>query len=176
MRRIATAVWLFLLFLSPSARAERELIVAFGDAGHIVLGDLLAARLASAGAASYRAPIGLMTQSVRGPVGTLETTSIWLAPQADVFVASKFSLGGSVEVAHAWGSETIGDAKVDVPGTTSLQGTVRAGFYAELTDRLGVWPRLAIGYGTWESMQVARNSRWKGSRSEAHGKGRACGQ
>lgn len=142
---------------SPRARAERELIVPFHEGGHLVLDQLSGLRVSPTNGTSYAGPLGIAFRSDKsdaltpgGPSSETSTTSLWLAPSADVFVTDHLSLGGLVEVAHTWGAVEAGGQRLELPGTTSMTLLPRVGFYVPLTDRIGAWPRAGVG---WSSVQ-----------------------
>lgn len=158
-RALAAAAFAAALTAAPSAFAERELIVPFHEAGHLVLDQLAGFRLSTAGGAGYSGVAGLAhrTEKVEATTpgaATAErsTTSLWLAPSADVFVTDHLSVGGLIEVSHAWGAVAGGGRRLELPGTTSLTFLPRVGFFAAFGDRLGLWPRAGFGWASHESV------------------------
>lgn len=156
---VAFALSLLLFFHASPARAERELIVPFYEGGHLVLGQLSGLRIAPSSGMSYAGPAGIAFRSERtdsltpgGPASETSTTTLWLAPAADVFVTDHLSLGGLVEVTHTWGAVEGGGQRLELPGTTSMTFLPRIGFYVSFTDRLGLWPRAGIGWSSVESV------------------------
>jgi hypothetical protein len=157
---LAAALLLIFIFLySPPARAERELIVPFHEGGHLVLDQLSGLRIAPSSGMSYAGPAGIAFRSERsdsltpgGPPSETSTTSLWLAPSADVFVTDHLSLGGLAEIAHTWGAVEDGGKRLELPGTTSMTFLPRVGFYVSFTDRIGLWPRAGIGWSSVESV------------------------
>lgn len=146
---------LFSLFVSRTARAERDLLVPFHESGHIVFDQLSGVRLGASDGFSYAGPAGFATRTTRIGTAEAKTTTVWLAPSADVFVTDHLSLGGLVEIGHSWGSVEDGGNRVDLPGTTSLTFLPRAGFFVPVGDRFGVWPRAGLGWRSVESAQLA---------------------
>ena len=143
-RLVSVLVGLVVLLSSiKEARAERDLIVPFHEGGHLVLDQLAGLRLSTSGF-SYAAPIGIAVKSTKD----VSTTDIWFAPSADVFVTDHLSVGGLVEIDHAWGK--IGN--VDVPSTTSMTFLPRVGFYAPFSDRIGFWLRAGVGYASTQQV------------------------
>lgn len=133
--------------------AERDLLVSFHEGGHLVFDQLSGVRLGASDGFSYAGPLGFATRTTRIGTSEASTTTVWIAPSADVFVTEHLSLGGLVEVAHTWGSVEEGGARLELPGTTSLTFLPRAGFYVPIGDRFGVWPRVGLG---WRSVESAR--------------------
>jgi hypothetical protein len=136
-----------LLFSMKEARAERDLIVPFHESGHVVLDQLAGLRLSTSGF-SYAAPVGIAVRSTKDT----STTDIWFAPSADVFVTDHLSVGGLVEIDHAWGHVESGGKKLDLPGTTSMTFLPRVGFYAPFSDRIGFWLRAGVGYASTQQV------------------------
>jgi hypothetical protein len=162
MRALCTfvAVVLSIFFWTQPVRAERELIVPFHEGGHIVFDQLAGLRLSTTSGFSYAGPLGVAFQSTKldalapnAPATEIKTTTLWLAPSADIFVTDHLSIGGLVEIGHSWGSVQTGDQRIELPGTTSMTFLPRIGFYAPFGDRLGLWPRAGVG---WSSVESAR--------------------
>ena len=157
---LAAAIVGILLFLFPrTARGERELIVPFHEGGHLVLDQLSGLRVSSASGFAYAGPAGIAFRSEKadaltpgGPASETSTTSIWLAPSADIFVTDHLSLGGLIEVSHTWGAIEGGGQRLELPGTTSMTFLPRVGFYVPFTDRIGIWPRAGIGWSSVETV------------------------
>lgn len=146
------------LTFAEEAIAERELIVPFHESGHLVLDQLAGLRLGGSGT-GYSGALGMSYRSDKaealvpgGPASELTTTRLWLAPSADVFVTDHLSVGGLIEVSHAWGSAEAGGRRLELPGTTSLTFLPRVGFFVPIGDRIGIWPRAGFG---WASHQTA---------------------
>lgn len=146
-------------FVNREARADRELIVPFHEAGHLVLDQLSGFRANPASGVSYAGPLGIMFRTEKADAfapgaasSELSTTTFWVAPSVDVFVTDHLSVGGFVEVSHTSGTATSGDQKLELPGTTSMTFLPRVGFYAPLSDRLGIWPRAGFGWTSAESV------------------------
>ncbi len=155
-------ILLVLLFWTPRLRAERELIVPFHEGGHVVVDQLCGVRVGGTGDAAYAGIAGIASRTTNAPSSehhdgarpSVETslTRLWLAPSVDVFVTEHLSVGGRFEVSHVWGSVERAGTNIEVPPLTSVTVLPRVGFYAPLADRLGLWPRVAIGYTTDESV------------------------
>lgn len=155
MRRWSVFVLLALvLFLTarPARAADRELIVPFHEGGHLVLDQLSGMRLSTGTGVSYAGPIGFAhrAEKIEG-ISELDTNTYWLAPSADVFVLDHFSVGGLVEIAHTTSSGKFAGQSFDMPGRTAMAFVPRIGFYAAFTDRLGLWPRIGVGWTSKES-------------------------
>jgi hypothetical protein len=155
----AFALSLLLSLRAFPARAERELIVPFNEGGHLVLDPLSGLRIAPSSGMSYAGPAGIAFRSEKtdsltpgGPASETSTTTLWLAPSADVFVTDHLSLGGLVEVTHMWGAVEGGGQRLELPATTSMTFLPRVGFYVSFTDRLGLWPRAGLGWSSAESV------------------------
>lgn len=152
-----------LALLSPrGARAERELIVPFHDGGTLVLDQLSGLRVAPTSGAAYAGPVGVALRTTTsealtagGAPSETSTTSLWLAPSADVFVTAHLSLGALVEVAHTWGAVEDADQRIELPGATSYTLLPRVGFFVPFTDRIGLWPRAGLGFTSAESSRFA---------------------
>ena len=156
MRRSFLFVLVVLLLWSRSARAERDLIVPFEEGGHLVLDQLAGMRVDAVSGAGYAGPVGVAFHDDKTDGGNeTKTTTLWLAPSADLFVTDHLSLGGTIEVAHRWGSVKSGDQRRELPGTTMLSFVPRVGFYVAVTDRIGIWPRVGFGWTSVESAYVA---------------------
>ncbi len=158
----AAAFAFFLAFLvERQARGERELIVPFEERGHVVLDQLAGLRLDPTSGFSYAGPAGVAFRSTRsdafvpgGPATETSTTTMWLAPSADVFVVDHLSVGGRIEIAHTWGAvspATGSGQRLELPGTTTLTFVPRVGFYVPISDRIGIWPRAGFGWSSVES-------------------------
>jgi len=150
--------------LAPrAARAERDLIVPFHEGGHLVFDQLAGVRLGAASGVSYAGPIGVSFQQAKAdsftpgaPAAASRTTTLWLAPSADVFVTDHLSVGGLVEVSHTFGSVTSpSGAQIALPGSTSMSFVPRVGFYVPIGDRFGVWPRVGFGYARSQGIAFA---------------------
>lgn len=148
---------------SGVARAERELIVPFHEAGHLVLDQLSGLRIGASSGVSYSGPLGLSFQSSKAdaftagqPGAEMKTTTFWFAPSADVFVTEHVSVGGLIEVTHAFGTvqRTTGET-IELPATTGYTFLPRVGFFVPFGDRFGLWPRAGIGFSSAESVQFA---------------------
>jgi len=146
-------------FWSRPARAERELIVPFHEGGHLVLDQLSGLRVDPTNGFAYAGPVGIAFRSEKadaiqpgGPASETSTTSVWLAPSADVFVTDHLSVGGLVEIGHTWGAVEGGGQRLELPGATSLTFLPRVGFYVPFTDRIGLWPRAGVGWSSVESV------------------------
>ena len=63
-----------------------------------------------------------------------------------------------MEISHSWGSVAEGEKALELPALTSVTVLPRVGFYAPLSDRLGIWPRVAIGYASVESHATTARS------------------
>ena len=144
---------------SRPALAERELIVPFHEGGHLVLDQLSGLRVSPTNGFGYAGPVGIAFRSEKsdaitpgGPASETSTTSLWLAPSADVFVTDHLSVGGLIEVGHTWGAIEGGGRRVELPGATSLTFLPRVGFYVPFTDRIGLWPRAGLGWSSVESV------------------------
>jgi hypothetical protein len=155
---LAVTVALMSLLTPRTARAERELIVPFHEGGHIVLDQLSGMRINPANGFSYAGAAGIALRSTRsdsvvpgGPASETSTTTLWLAPSADVFVTDHLSVGGLVEVAHTWGAVEGTGRRLELPGATSMTFLPRVGFYVPFGDRLGLWPRAGVGWTSTES-------------------------
>jgi hypothetical protein len=146
-RLLSALLGLVLFFCASSARAERELIVPFHEGGHVVFDQLAGLRLSTSGF-SYAAPIGMAVRSTNQE----STTSLWFSPSADFFVTDHLSVGGLVEINHSWGTATVNNQKLDLPGTTSMTFLPRVGFYAPFSDRIGLWIRAGVGWTSTQSV------------------------
>jgi hypothetical protein len=150
---------LTLVLVTPRmARAERELLVGFHESGHVVL-DQLAGLQVGASGVGYAGPVGvsLRTETAEattpgGPGSETTTTHLWFAPAGDVFVLEHLSLGGRVEIGHAWGAIERGGQRTELPGTTTFGLLPRVGFYVPIGDRLGIWPRVGLGWTSAEAV------------------------
>ena len=145
-----------LLVWPRNARAERDLIVPFEEGGHLVLDQLAGMQVNAVSGVGYAGPVGISFHDEKADGGyDTKTTTVWLAPSADVFVTDHLSLGGRIEVAHSWGSVKAGDQRLELPGTTSLGFVPRVGFYVAVSDRIGIWPRVGFGWTSVESAYIA---------------------
>jgi hypothetical protein len=149
---------LVFLFFSRNASAERELIVPFHEGGHLVLDQLSGLRMNPNSGVSYAGPVGIAVRTTKsdalvpgGPTSETSTTSLWLAPSADVFVTDHLSVGALIEISHTWVAVEGGGQRLELPGTTSMTFLPRIGFYASFTDRIGLWPRAGLGWSSVES-------------------------
>src|SRR5262249_5524772 len=129
------------------------------EGGHLVLDQLSGLRVRESDGFSYAGPAGIAFRSTKSealtpnaPSRETKTTSLWLAPSADFFVTDHLSLGGLIEVWHSWGSVQEGNLRLELPGATSLTILPRVGFYVPFSDRIGLWPRVGVGYSSVESI------------------------
>lgn len=157
--RLAIALTALLVFWSRPASAERELIVPFHESGHLVLDQLSGLRISPTSGFAYAGPAGIAFRSEKsdaivpgGPASETSTTSLWLSPSADVFVADHLSVGGLIEIGHTWGAVEGGGQRLELPGATSMTFLPRVGFYVPFTDRIGLWPRAGFGWSSVESV------------------------
>jgi len=155
-RFIPALIGLVLFMFVTPARAERDLIVPFHEGGHVVFDQLAGLRLGTSGL-GYAAPIGLAVRSTK----ETSETHVWFSPSADIFVTDHLSLGGRVEIDHAWGTAEVpvdgATKKLDVPSTTSMTFLPRVGFYAPFGDRLGFWLRAGVGYASSQQVTFLSN-------------------
>lgn len=158
----ALATFVLLLLVSRTARAERDLIVPFEEGGRLVFDQVAGVHLGAQSGVSYAGPLGVAFHDdkadaiVPGAAADhTKTTTLWVAPSADVFVTDHVSVGGLVEVSHTFGKTSVGGQDVELPGTTSMSFVPRVGFYIPIGDRFGVWPRLGLGYARTESVAFA---------------------
>lgn len=141
-----------------AAKADRELIVPFEESGHLVLDQLSGFRISAASGFAYAGPAGIAYRSTKSSAyntsdtSTNETTTtMWLAPSADIFVTDYLSIGALIEVSHTSGTGVNpAGQSVDLPGTLAMTFMPRIGFYAPIGDRFGIWPRAGVG---WSSVQ-----------------------
>ena len=141
-----------------AAKADRELIVPFEESGHLVLDQLSGFRISAASGFAYAGPIGVSYRSTKSNAYTSNganvnetTTTMWLAPSADIFITEYLSIGALIEVSHTSGKGVSPNGQsVDLPGTLAMTFMPRIGFYAPIGDRFGIWPRAGIG---WSSVQ-----------------------
>jgi hypothetical protein len=159
---ITAAILGSFLFHSRQVFADRELIVPFHEGGHVVFDQLAGLRLDPVNGVTYAGPAGVAFHDSKadafapGAAGSeVKTTTFWLAPSADVFVTDHLSVGGVVEVAHTSGTMSAGGVETDLPGTTTLMFLPRIGFYAPFGDRFGLWPRVAFGWSSVDSVSFA---------------------
>lgn len=155
------------LFASTSAHAaQRELLTKAGEAGTVAIDQLSGFRMSSLGGFSYAAPVGVTYQSLHtegiggGPAVTQKTTTLFLAPAFDVFVTDGISVGGLVELAWQNTSASVtppgaASFKVDLPATTSFTLLPRLGYLLRFGDRVALWPRLGVGYGSRQVVTAA---------------------
>lgn len=155
--RLAAIVSLSLV-PSLTQASQRELLDQTGDAGTVALDQLSGFRLSSLGGFSFAGPMGVGYQSLRLPDPgdstssfTTRTTSYFVAPSLDVFVADGVSVGGLIELASIATSVThdspAGSRETSLPTSFSLTILPRVGYMLRLSDRFGIWPRLGVGYG-----------------------------
>ncbi|MCA9589986.1 MAG: hypothetical protein KC657_32000 [Myxococcales bacterium] len=149
---VAALVFFVCSSFAQSARAERELLDQFHDRWRLVLDQLAGFRVSGSGAA-YAGPIGLSFRSATedpllagGTATGGKSTTFWLAPSADLFVAEGLSVGALVELSHTTASLETATGSLDLPSTTSLTVLPRVGYYFPIGDRFGVWPRAGLGY------------------------------
>jgi hypothetical protein len=157
------ATFLSLGLSTRVASADRELIVPFHEGGHVVFDQLAGLRLDPVNGVTYAGPAGVafhdskadafVRSAIAAPGSEVKTTTFWFAPSADVFVTDHLSVGGVVEYAHAAGTMSAGGVETDLPGTTTLMFLPRIGFYAPFGDRFGLWPRVAFGWSSVDSVQ-----------------------
>jgi hypothetical protein len=82
------------------------------------------------------------------------TDTIWIAPAFDYFIARRVSLGASLGLLYSnigvSGPSVFKGEKADA---LLLSIVPRVGYVVPITDRLALWPRLAVGYTTAASGQ-----------------------
>lgn len=158
-RALALVAATLLLRATSAHAAQRELLTKAGEQGTIAIDQISGFRVSSLGGFSYAAPVGVTYQSLHtegvggGPAVTQKSTTFFLAPSFDVFAFDKFSIGALVEL--AWQNASVeltppGGAatKLDVPATTSFTLLPRLGYLFRVGDRVAIWPRLGVGYGS----------------------------
>ncbi len=161
-KMLALAFAVVLVLFARRASADRELIVPFQEGGHVVFDQLAGLRLDPVNGVTYAGPAGIAFRTSKAdafapgtPGSEIKTTTFWFAPSADVFVTDHLSVGGVLEYAHTSGTSSDGGQETDLPGTTTLLFLPRIGFYAPFGDRFGLWPRLAFGWTSVDSVQFA---------------------
>lgn len=164
-----------LLLLSTSVHAaQRELLTKAGEAGTIAIDQLSGFRISSLGGFSYAAPVGVTYQSMHtegvagGPAVTQKATTFFLAPAFDVFVIDQLSIGALVE--FAWQNTSVeltppgaATAKLDLPATTSFTLLPRVGYVFHVGDRVAIWPRLGVGYGSRQVVTTGTDKTTQGA-------------
>lgn len=157
--------FLVIALWSGDAAAERELIVPFHEGGHLVLDQLSGLRIQPANGFAYAGPVGIAFRSTKsdaltpgGAPSETSTTSLWLAPSADIFVTDHVSVGGLIEIHHTWGAVEGGGQRLELPGATAMTFLPRVGFYVPFTDRIGIWPRAGVGWSSTESVSFTSGS------------------
>lgn len=148
--------------VSTAHAAQRELLTKAGEAGTVAIDQLSGFRISSLGGFTYAAPVGFSYQSMHtegvagGPSVTQRATTFFLAPSFDVFPIDKLSIGGLVEV--AWQNTSLdltpaggATSSVDLPATTSFTLLPRLGYMLRIGDRVALWPRVGVGYGSRQS-------------------------
>jgi hypothetical protein len=130
--RIAFLVSLVLAILVPrSAFAE-----TFGETGQFVVSG---GTQLSVQHASFSAPSVAPSPDA--------STSIVVAPSADLFVVRGLSFGARISYQH---SEASGATAAGSLSINSLQFGPRAGYNVTLNDRLSFWPSVSASFGhTW---------------------------
>jgi hypothetical protein len=158
-------VLLLLPTLPTEAFAQRELLNPMGSKYTLVIDQLSGFRVGAFGqnnyGFSYAGLVGIVHQSdserVIGPGvpldGVARTTTIWLAPSADIFLFNfPLSLGALFEISSTSGSVDAVQGGVirtnDLPTTTSITFLPRVGYLFAINDRFGIWPRGGLGYAS----------------------------
>ena len=160
---LLAATFLGLVLAAPRAGAvQRELLTEAGEAGTLAIDQLSGFRISSLGGFGYASPLGFTYQSMHtegvagGPAVTQRATTFFVAPSFDVFVLDQLSIGGLAEV--AWQNTSVEltpgagpTTKVDLPATTSFTLLPRLGYLLRVGDRIALWPRVGVGYGSRQS-------------------------
>jgi hypothetical protein len=74
-----------------------------------------------------------------------QSTSVSLAPSFDVFVAERWTLGGTFQATH---TTTRGDGDPRTYGGWGFGATPRVGYVVPLAAGVAFWPRVGAGYTT----------------------------
>lgn len=156
--RLPAAAVLGALTLSSGSAEARDLLVAPGAKGQLAFDQISGFRATSLDGVGYAGLFGARwdrqsTDIAAGGKRTFKSLSLWLAPSADYFVIDHLSLGGAVELTRTSTSvESPVDANpnvtrtVDLPTTLGFSIVPRVGYLIAPTNRIGIWPRLGIGY------------------------------
>lgn len=174
LRTPALVVAILGLLSSVAHAAQRELLTQAGEAGTLAIDQLSGFRMSSLGGFSYAAPVGVTYQSLHtegvggGPAVTQKATTFFLAPAFDVFVLDQLSIGALVEFAWQNGSVELtppgaATAKLDLPATTSFTLLPRVGYVFHIGDRVALWPRLGVGYGSRQVVMTAADKATTGA-------------
>lgn len=127
-----------------------------GRQGQLVLDQISGFRARFPGDVSYYGPIGVSVQrwSETSPANldtSFRRTTLWIAPQADLFVIDQLSIGLQLELSRT--STTVDRdlnpntrQSLDLPGTTTFTLLPRVGYLFPLGERFAIWPRLGLGY------------------------------
>ncbi len=133
-----------------------------GKRGRVILPDMIAVRswaglgLGATGSVDSWFTLG------RFKLGDTTHTNVRFAPQVDLLVSSRISLGSAlsfgVGTASATGSETT---------TTNVRATGRVGYVVPLLRDLDFWPR--VSFGAFSSYTKSSLESWPNSHSSVTG-------
>lgn len=154
--RLPAAAVLGALTLSSGSAEARDLLVAPGAKGQLAFDQISGFRATSLDGVGYAGLFGARwdrqsTDIATGGKRTFKSLSLWLAPSADYFVIDHLSLGGAVELTRTSTSVEFpvnanATQTVDLPTTLGFSIVPRVGYLIAPTNRIGIWPRLGIGY------------------------------
>jgi hypothetical protein len=149
-------------FCTPNANAQSALLSPTGGKGQLVFDNITGIRANVTSGVSYSGDVGFSIQRFGvntdlggGVTGTnvFHATTVWLAPQADYFVINHLSVGGLLEIASTSTSEDIATSATtstskDTGSNFDFTLLPRVGWMFAIGDRVGIWPRGAIGYAS----------------------------
>jgi hypothetical protein len=142
---------------SASSSSPSSMMSPTGGQGQLNIDQLGGYRIGTFGGLSYAGILGFATQrfAYDVPGGTISDhyTTFWFAPAADYFFIEHLSIGALLEVSSTSGSRdrpinnniTVTDK---IPAATDFTIMPRVGYMFAFGDRLGIWPRLGIGYAS----------------------------
>ncbi|WP_437677728.1 hypothetical protein [Sorangium sp. So ce131] len=153
------------------AAASEPAPARFGERGQVALDNLVGLTVGGGylgpnmsagvaydntwGATGYTGAIGFTRSDIRGGMpGTASTYSArsstaWISPSVDVFVADRISVGATVGFSYSAGEYDVGGDDV---GTApdghayAISAVPRVGYAIALNEPLTVWPRAGLGY------------------------------
>ncbi len=173
--RIAVALAISLFTVCEASAVRADELPPFGRRGQFVLDDVIGFRfgepgylgqLRSASAADITHGTPPPTAGQGGIFGYehdengafmtvapgrieqdhLTTNAVWFAPAGDYFFTNRISIGASLGILY---SNTEVTGRSVIPGyrayTLLLSIAPRVGYVIPITDRIALWPRLAVG-------------------------------
>jgi len=153
--------------VAPAARAD-SLITPTGGRGQLVIQQVAGFRAGGITtpnvAAAQLGMLGLSYSSLSlghaagGGSDSFESFGFWLVPSADFFPIDHLSVGGLIQFGLTSTTFSTKATATSLPATTGMPTIFdvtilpRIGYLFPIGQRIGIWPRLGVGYALHESV------------------------